>query len=231
MLPRWKRVLRPVAIGILLVFTWVAIEPWNFAQAAQGLPNPRLASRQPSATTPQKPATAAETFEESLRIIKGEVRAAVDGEDFQQRLAGQLQALQHAVEEGVQDLEATRQAVDRLSLAMEAGRGQVEALKAFRAQEQQFRKRTHDLRLRAAGIEGVLQGMPLPKGIARSQQQAKEAFRARTQALTVRLTAIAKRAEQQQIFEQQAYGTFVRESIEVEQALRQLRASLEALAQ
>ncbi|MFQ5915740.1 MAG: hypothetical protein ACE5JS_21415, partial [Nitrospinota bacterium] len=171
MLPRWKRVLRPVAIGILLVFTWVAIEPWNFAQAAQGLPTSRLSSRQPSATSPKTPPTAAEAFEESLRAIKGEVRAAMEGDEYQKRLEAQIDALRQGVEEGARQLELTRQAADRLALALGEGRAQEEALKAFRAQERRLHKVTRDLNMRVSGIEGLLKGMPFPAELDRRRKE------------------------------------------------------------
>ena len=58
---RFERVLRPVSIIVLFFFTWISIEPWNYAAWAQSGKKPLAAPK--SKTTTEK-------FEESLRAVK-----------------------------------------------------------------------------------------------------------------------------------------------------------------
>jgi hypothetical protein len=60
---RFERKLRPIAALTLFFFTWITIEPWNYAVWAQTSPNPKTSASQPSKTTSGK-------FEESLRATK-----------------------------------------------------------------------------------------------------------------------------------------------------------------
>ncbi|MBI5746886.1 MAG: transglutaminase [Nitrospirae bacterium] len=62
MYPVFKQKLRPIAITILLFFTWFCIEPWNYAVWAQS------PSNQPSAFSNQS--SASKRFEEALKDIK-----------------------------------------------------------------------------------------------------------------------------------------------------------------
>jgi hypothetical protein len=60
--PLFKRRLRPIAVVILLFFSWFCIEPWNFAVAAQ--------SPTKSAKVSSKEKGPSEKFEETLHNIK-----------------------------------------------------------------------------------------------------------------------------------------------------------------
>jgi hypothetical protein len=67
--PLFKRQLRPIAIIILIFFSWFCIEPWNFAVAAQ--------SPTPPAKVPSREKGASEKLEETLHAIK-ELTQALD---------------------------------------------------------------------------------------------------------------------------------------------------------
>jgi len=226
--PLLLRRLRPIAAVILVLFTWFSIEPWNFALAAQDLPTSRVRG---APVSQKKVLTAPEAFEDNLRVIKERVRRARDGDAYQAQLAGLLKSLDHAVAQSHRELEATRQAVDRLARAVEQGAPAGETITALKAQHEQVNTAVGQVRLNAAGIEGLLRGMVLPAGLTQNQKQAKDAVTGLSKTLDSALTAISRRAEQQRGFDAQEHQAFLAASTELAQGLAALQVRVQALAQ
>ncbi len=224
--PRLRRRLRPIAAVVLVFFSWFSIEPWNYALAAQDLPTTRVTS----AASPPKAPSAPEIFETDLRFIKEQVRAAREGEAFQAQLAGLLKNLEQAVAQSGHELEATRQAVDRLARAIEQGAPSQEAIKILHTQRQTLKAAVGQVRLNASGIEGLLRGMALPASLSTDQKQAKEAVAGLTKTFDATLTAITQRAEQKHQFDVQDHQAFLTASTELDQGLAALQARVQVLS-
>ncbi|HET8761364.1 MAG TPA: hypothetical protein VFN94_09855, partial [Nitrospiria bacterium] len=225
--PRLRRRLRPIAAIVLVFFTWFSIEPWNYALAAQDSTAPRPGR---ASASQSKAPTAAEVFETNLRSIKEQVRAARDGDAYQAQLTGLLKSLDQAVAQSSRELEATRQAIDRLARAIEHGTPSQDAIKAVQSQQQAVKAAVGQVRLNASGIEGLLRGMALPAGLAKDQKQAKETVSSLLKAFDTAIAAMAKRAEQQRGFDAQEHQTFLAASMELDQGLAALQARVQALA-
>jgi len=93
---RFQRKLRPIAAVTLFFFSWISIEPWNYAAWAQSSPKPKTSVSQSSKTSSGK-------FEESLRAAKNVVeeldQGVVSGKDITiqlESLKGHKQALESA---------------------------------------------------------------------------------------------------------------------------------------
>lgn len=225
--PLLLRRLRPVAAVVLVFFSWFSIEPWNFALAAQSPPTPRVGH---SSASQQNAPTAPEVFEANLRSIKEQVGAARDGEAYQAQLTALLKELGTAREQSGRELEQTRQAVDHLARSLNRGVPNAEALKALRAQQQTVKTAVGQVRMNAAGIEGLLRGMVLPAGVTQGHQQTKEALVRLAADFDKNVAALAKGAEQQRGYDSQEHQAFLAASVELERGLQALQDRVEALA-
>lgn len=71
---RFQRILRPISALTLFFFTWISIEPWNYAVWAQTGSNSNVGAQYIApASAKQRPESAAEKFEASLRATQKSV--------------------------------------------------------------------------------------------------------------------------------------------------------------
>jgi len=222
--PRFERRLRPIAIIILFFFSWICIEPWNYAIAMQS----SVSKDAGSAGSQRRERPVSERFQEDLREIKRNINAIVEEEDFQKRLAERLAAFQSAVQEERKSLNATREDVKRFLQIVKKKTNTTQVFKTLQRRQKRLSQIFNQVHLEGNAIEGLLRGMVLPTRLKQNHEQSKEQLIVQNKTVQKQFRQFLAQAKKKKGFEK-SKDAFFEASVALENGLERFQDVLESM--
>ena len=222
--PRFKKILRQISAIVLVFFSWISIEPWNFAIAAQPSSNSRMGKPQ---TVSQKVKSETEIFEETLRGIKEKIHSIMEEDEYQKQLNDYLEGFKEVVSEAEKGLETVRQGMDRMALEIEKKKPFEKSLKEAKDEFKAFREKLNGISLRNSGFKNLFKGIPFPADLNERHVTAHKRVGSLSKELEKGFKAIVEKAKNGSAFNQRKYQEFLGASVELEGVLGDLVSSLE----